>query len=75
MSYDRSILIKHDAFARASFRRWTLSNSDQKESCKWCGSQPQRLYSYCWESDAATRHAMPDGNVFCCFSCFSCYTF
>jgi hypothetical protein len=70
-----STLIKHDAFARASYMRTCKGPG----ACAWCGQWRERVFTYVWVSDGAfggepsifVRHQAD--YPFCNFACFEYY--
>ena len=67
------VLIGHDAFARQSYARQSMSAAAAPgRSCGWCGRQPRTVYRYTTVGDADTRAVRFGDSVpaFCNFDCF-----
>jgi hypothetical protein len=70
-----STLIKHDAFARASYKRTCKGPG----TCGWCGQRRKRVFTYIWVSDGAldgqpsifVRHQVD--HAFCNFDRFESF--
>lgn len=69
--------VQRDPIARGAYQRWTISQSwvpeDQRQSCRWCGQAPGRLYGYAWVGDAEHPRRGYIGPHFCNFTCFKSY--
>jgi hypothetical protein len=70
-----STLIKHDAFASASYKR----TRNGPGTCGWCDQKRERVFAYIWVSDGAldgrpsifVRHQAD--REFCDVECFEIY--
>jgi hypothetical protein len=66
--------VARDPFAKGSYHRTVVPNSDQCKDCDWCGNKPKTLYIFTWEDDGffCPPRTLSE-KVFCNLDCMRYY--